>query len=271
MCRRVHEEVMVDFSEEELDHLFVACGVQPPRGLEPEEVPPEARDALQGAVQRSLRARQMLTETEDGTWKPVPTVAQVVVMLARPQIAARASVSRAGQAETRRYGVLGPVGVEQRSLPPGVHRLTLFEAEDLLDQVLMFTGKPVGPRPEAPGFQLPAGDLRQILRLAASGDRPAVRYVLRAARVPRTSGNSFLNVLTPEIPVASFEITYLAPDGVFRGGELMWIDDAEHGLWTMPPLVEGPVTVDVSPASPAELLAELRSYFPAGLTAAPVG
>ncbi|MBO0731966.1 MAG: hypothetical protein J2P57_22090, partial [Acidimicrobiaceae bacterium] len=119
----MQEEVTVDFSEEELGHLFVACGVQPPPGLEPEQLPPELRNAVGGAVERSLRARLMLDQDEGGNWQPLPTIAHIISLLARPYLAAKASLGPPGHGETRRYGILGPVGVEQRPLPPGVHRL----------------------------------------------------------------------------------------------------------------------------------------------------
>ncbi|MCL2395075.1 MAG: ESX secretion-associated protein EspG [Acidimicrobiaceae bacterium] len=267
----MQEEVTVDFSMEELDQLFTACDVRPPPGLEAEELPPAVRDAVRRAVTRSLQARGMLTEADDGAWRPIAAIAQVIAMLARPGVAAKASLDLAGQTQTRRYGMVGTAGVEQQALADGLCRLTLFETNDLLGRVLAFLGRPAGPRPEAPPFRLPVGDLRQALRLASGGDAAAVRYVLRSARVPRGAVVSFSNVLVPEVPVATFEVNYLAPDGVFRGGELTWIDHVEHGLWSFPPLVDGPVTVEVSPTSPDALVEELRSYLPAETAAVAVG
>lgn len=258
------EEVTVDFSAEELDQLFSACGVRVPPGLEVEEPLPEVRDALRAVVGRSLRARGMLAEV-DGTWQPVASIAQVIALLGRPAVAAKASLSRGGETQTRRYGMVGSVGVEQRALPGSLHRLTLFETDDLLERVLAFVGRPTGPRAEAPAFGLPGNDLRQALRLAAGGDTAAVRYVLRSARVPRVAVVAFSNVLTPEAPLVTFEVTYLASDGIFRGGELTWIDNPEHGLWSFPPLVEGAVTVEVTPMFGDELVEELYSYMPSGL------
>lgn len=271
VCRRVQEEVTIDFSEEELGHLFAACGVRPLQGLEAEDLTPEIRDAVRASVERSLRARHMLAEADDGTWRPVPSLAQVIVMLARPAAAAKASLRRDGREQIRRYGMVGPVGVEQQALAGGVHRLTLFETEELLERVLAFLGRPAGPRPDAPAFRLTGRDLQQALRLAASGDTPAVHYVLRSAKVQRRAAAAFSSVLTPEVAVATFEVTYLASDGVFRGGELTWIDHPEHGVWSVPALVDGSVAVDVMSTSSDALVEELRSYLPGGPAAVPVG
>lgn len=261
----------VDFSMEELGQLFTACGVRPPPGLEAEQLPPGAREAVRAAVQRSLRARGMLTEGEGGGWQPVAPVAQVITLLARPAVAATAGLSRGGETQTRRYGMAGPVGVEERALGEGLHRLTLFETDDLIGRVLGFVGRPGGPRPEADVFRLPGRDLRQALRLAAQGDPAAVRYVLRGARVPRATADAFVDTMTTEVTIVTFELTYLAPDGVFRGGELTWIDNSEHGLWSFPPLVDGSVGVEVTPTSPEALVDELRSYLPGELVTASVG
>lgn len=267
----MQEEVTVDFSAEELEQLFEACGVRPPPGMEPADLLPNIREAVRAAVGRSLRARGMVAEDEEGTWRPVAAVAQVIALLARPSVAAKASLSRGGQTETRRYGMVGSVGVEQQAMAPDLHRLILFETDDLFGRVLAFVGRPAGARPESAAFSLAGGDLRQALRLAGAGDSQAVRYILRSARVPRLAATAFSNALTPEVVLATFEITHLAADGVFRGGELTWIDHPEHGLWSFPPVVEGPLTIKVSPTSPSELLDELRSYFPAEASAVSVG
>jgi hypothetical protein len=270
------DDVSIDFSTEELVALCGLLGVGLPPGLAEATVDVlSPSPAIEAAATRSLIARHAV-EPGDDEPRVVGPVTQLLLAATTPGLICRAEHETGGQVTIRVFTATPEVTVEHRELSPGVHRLTVYSAAELLLRVLDFCQLTTRAVPDVGGFEVAAGDLDRCRKRARAGDPSDALSALGAALADDPGARAFVDAERAEVSRCRVVIVHRPAEHIIEGGELAWIDGGEHGLWLLPDayaeLLASSDTdevdevasqlVTIEPTSATSIAEELHSYLP---------
>ncbi len=145
---------------------------------------------------------------------------------------------RSGKTYLRKY-YLGNDDLAVEHIPQGndQHDFYLFDSEDLFKRIVMFTGlaeeRPVSTKPRF------TTELRQLLEVVRGSDN--------GLPVPE----HFRAVLPNKISSTRFRAVIRTDTGI-KGGEVLWVDLGDEGLWAIDATPDG--AADVHPVSTEHII-----------------
>lgn len=271
------EEPSIDFSIEELVAMVEILELRGLPGLGPEPLDflsEELRDAVLASARRSLVARRFVVPTDDGGFEIARPVAHMVARSARSGIQVRAISESSAVIETRCFAAEPDLAMEHSVVLGAVQRLTPFRTEQLLARVLEFCEIAARPESSVDPFTVGEQELTACAERLAAADRVGALLALTGGGVPGPGAAAFVTALEHRVSSASVTILHRPKPEEIHGGELTWIDCAEHGLWLTPALAGNeepddgealePASVTIEPTTAKWIAEELLSYLPEG-------
>ncbi len=252
------------------------------------------RTAVLDVATRSLRARNVVTDpSQDSSIDGPTTVAEPVLGLLaiidgaalRADVTVTPSPTSASGAPTwrRRYHAV-PYAAMAHDHHDGVHRFTPFATEDLLARLAREAHLAQRPTIDTDPFTVPYATLASA-RSSAAGTLPAdeeaardpVDILANAGVEPGTAALFAAALAAPGRTVA-VRVTHRSGARALTGGELVWLDAGDCGLWLEPSIDQSfgreagehldlaaldDTPVEVVPTTAEHIAERLFSFLPA--------
>lgn len=263
---------MFEFTTEELLALAAGTGLSDPVYLlhtGVAEWPSEVRLEINRVGLRSLLARDLIRATDAGGLEAPELLAEMIRISSAPDLMVRYFVIDASAMGECTFLVDQRMTVGHRTTSVGNHSMTMMPTEHAASAIAEVCAVPERSAGTGADVLLTPGQIREIVAAAASPVPGDLESLARRAGLDE-SNMGVISALAREgstghvVQVVEFN----ASDRTVSGSSTTWADTGSSGLWLAEGATaegDGEPTVELRPATRAEVVESILSGFPSWL------